>query len=119
LRAAAGPSIPGWLLVGTAGFFERGPRSDEQLKASPENIPSVSIRDISASPREATAAQEQQSQSFVGFLVNRSGATALDRVIKLLRDGKSPEEAVLRSFGASLEDLEEEWGTLKDSGLAP
>ena len=119
LRAAAGPSIPGWLLVGTAAFFERGTRSDEQLEENQETTPSVSIRDISASPREATPAQEQLSHSFVGFLVNRSGPAALDRVINLLRDGRSPEEAVLRSFGASLEDLEEEWDALKDSGLAP
>jgi hypothetical protein len=119
LRAAAGPSIPGWLLLGTAGFFERGSAAITQPEGNEEGPRSLSVRDVSAVPREATPFQEQLSRSFVSFLINRSGSEALDRVIKLLQDGRSPEEAVLRSFGASLEDLIEEWKALKDSGLAP
>jgi serine/threonine protein kinase len=110
LRRAAGPSVPGWLIVGIATLREQGP---EDRLAEPEDVVTevteVTVRAVPSAPREANERHEQVSRHFVSFLLNRGGWAALNGLVANLSAGRSPEDAVLRSFGVSLEDLELEW----------
>jgi hypothetical protein len=107
IRRAAGPSVPGWLIIGVARLREQG-----QAGTGPAvqgGTTQDSVRTVPSGPREASPDQEQLSARFVAFLVARSGWPSLDALIAHLSSGRSPEDAVLRSFGVSLEDLEVEW----------
>jgi serine/threonine protein kinase len=117
LRQAAGPSIPGWLLIGTATLLEggRGASAEQPVPRTAR----FSVRAVPSAPGEASAAQEELSREFVSFLVERSGWTGINQVVGLLAEGRSPEEAALRGFGAALEDLELEWANLREPLPAP
>jgi hypothetical protein len=115
IRRAAGPSVPGWLIIGVARLREQGPQGpDPAVQGAPTQD---SVRTVPSAPREASPAQELLSARFVDFLVARAGWPSLDALIAHLASGRSPEDAVLRSFGVSLEDLEVEWS--ESTGRSP
>ena len=119
LRSSAGPSIPGWLLVGTSAVIEQGALDGETFWANTGDSEPITVRQISAAPGESDIAGEEFSRAFVSFLIDRSGWETIGQVLTMLGEGKSPEDATLRAFGVSLQDLEVEWRELRASVPAP
>ena len=105
LRKACGPMTPGWLLIGLSTLME-----DRSSQPVAEGLaPGQSIRNIPAAPGEASSVDQDRAVSFVGFLVRRGGWDGMNGVIRTLMVGKSSEEALLRTYGVSIEELEAEW----------
>lgn len=117
VRRAAGPSVPGWLIVGVATLREQGPT--KRLDSPSDAVRKVPVRAVPSDPREASESHERVSRLFVRFLIGRAGWPALDGLIANLSAGRSPEDAVLRSFGVSLEDLEVEWAEHSEESPLP
>ena len=113
LRKACGPMTPGWLLIGLSTLMESGPLEPAAADVSPGQ----SIRSIPAAPGEASQDDQERAVSFVDFLVRRGGWESINRVIRALMVGKSSEEALLRTYGVSVEELEAEW--IRERSLAP
>ena len=105
LRKACGPMTPGWLLIGLSTLMESGTPEP----AAGDVSPGQSIRSIPAAPGEASQADQERAVSFVDFLVRRGGWESINGVIRALMLGKSSEEALLRTYGVSVEELEAEW----------
>ena len=117
LRRAAGPSVPGWLIVGIATLREQGPTSGRAWSA--DAVSKVPVRAVPSAPREANEEHERVGRQFVSFLLNRGGWSALNELVANLSAGRSPEDAVLRSFGVSLGDLEIEWMEHSEESAVP
>lgn len=107
-------NLPVWLTEGLASMAELYPNPDYQsvLKKAVENdtlLPMVNL--CSAFPAELSGAilSYAQSDSFVRFLYQNYGATAMRELIIAYKDGLGCEEGVRKVYGTSIAQLETRW----------
>lgn len=110
------PSCPTWVNEGVAEWFEDGGASSHdairELVAAKTDIPSFAEMPASFADQEDAArvrVQYAASQSFVAFLRDRYGLGALRQFLMGLGRGLEVDEAMRKTFGYPLAELEELW----------
>jgi tRNA A-37 threonylcarbamoyl transferase component Bud32 len=107
VRRAGGPSVPPWLLLGTAFVFELGvPGATEQRAAVESGVRPTRARVDLASNDAGT---ERALRCFVGWLVESRGWEELRDLLGHLERGRGVDDAVLRALGTTVEELEQDW----------
>ena len=108
--------VPAWLHEGLAtmvesSVFERF-KYDEIMKEAVESNEFVTLRGITGSfPAQGRRAVQAyaQSKSLVGFIIDRWGVTAINRILVAYSRGVADATAIRGALGVSVEDLEEQW----------
>ncbi len=124
LTLRAGERLPLWLQEGLAKFFESRWRESRNalptareraaLQASVRARTLLSFERLGPSlaklPSQEAAAESYAALSaFVGFLYERGGLTALDRLIETCAGGRSADDALRSVYGARLSHLERQF----------
>ena len=117
-------NIPSWLHEGVATFVEGAVAErfsyDDVLAAAVDADRLVSLRGLTGSfPVQGSRAllAYAQSNSFVNFIIDRWGRSAVTDVLDAYRDGASQDRALRRAVGLGLDALERQW--LATLGLSP
>ena len=117
-------NIPSWLHEGVATFIEGAVAErfsyDDVLAAAVDADRLVSLRGLTGSfPVQGSRAllAYAQSNSFVNFIIDRWGRSAVTDVLDAYRDGASQDRALRRAVGLGLDALERQW--LATLGLSP
>ncbi len=120
-------NIPSWLHEGVATVVESSVAErfsyDDIVDAAFAADRLVSLRGLTGSfPVQSTGAllAYAQSNSFVKFIIDRWGESAITRILDAYREGASQDRALRQAVGLSLSALEAEWlATLDRSDAEP
>ncbi|MCY3957325.1 MAG: peptidase MA family metallohydrolase [Chloroflexi bacterium] len=120
-------AIPTWLHEGLATVVESAVAErfsyEDIVNAAFEANRLISLRGLTGSfPVQSSGAllAYAQSNSFVKFIINRWGESAITDILHAYRDGASQDSALRQAIGLSLNSLEAEWlATLDQSDAAP
>ena len=109
-------NIPSWLHEGVATFVEGAVAErfsyDDVLAAAVDADRLVSLRGLTGSfPVQGSRAllAYAQSNSFVNFIIDRWGRSAVTDILDAYRDGASQDRALRRAVGLGLNALERQW----------
>ena len=109
-------NVPGWLHEGVATVVEGAVDGrfsyDDVLAAAVETDRLMSLRGLTGSfPVQSSRAllAYAQSNSFVKFIINRWGESAITQILDAYREGTSQDRALRRATGLRLDDLEAAW----------
>lgn len=110
--------VPAWLHEGLATIAESSVfkrfEYDEVMKEAVDSNEFVTLRGISGSfPVQGRRAVQAyaQSKSLVGFIINRWGVEAIERILVAYGRGVSDAVAIRGALAVSIEELEEQWLT--------
>ncbi len=115
-------SLPLWLREGLAKMVELSPDADAErvVRQAIANGTSIPMRDLCQTfPLEAGAAylSYAQSLSFVRYLLETYGKSALQELLRTYADGIACEQGVVKVYGKSLSALEYEWRVTLGGGI--
>ena len=119
-------NVPSWLHEGVATVVEGSVAErfsyEDILNAAVEADRLVSLRGLTGSfPVQGSRAvlAYAQSNSFVKYIIERWGESAITRILDAYREGASQDRALRQSVGLGLDALEAEWlATLGQSAAA-
>ena len=120
-------NVPAWLHEGVATVVESAVAErfsyKDIVEAAFEADRLISLRGLTGSfPVQSTGAllAYAQSNSFVRFIIDRWGTTAITEILDAYRDGASQDSALRQAVGLGLNALEAEWlATLDQSNAEP
>jgi hypothetical protein len=100
--------IPAWLDEGLATFVEPGsnPYSGQSLGSQGPSLRAMSA--VSGTPDEINYFY-LKSESVVSFLINEYGTQAFQQFLAELRQGRSPDAALIDTYGFDTDGLEANW----------
>ncbi|MFH1088115.1 MAG: peptidase MA family metallohydrolase [Chloroflexota bacterium] len=107
-------SLPTWLDEGLAVFHEGAPDAyyEPVVKKAAGDGSLISLRSLS-SPLSAKTGlailSYAQSYNVVDFLMRNYGAGKISRLLAVLRDGSTIDEALLQAYGFNQTDLDSSW----------
>ena len=109
-------NVPSWLHEGVATVVEGAVAErfsyDDILAASVEANRLVSLRGLTGSfPVQGSRAvlAYAQSNSFVKFIIDRWGRSAITQILEAYREGSSQDAALRQAVGLGLNALEQQW----------
>ena len=109
-------NVPSWLHEGVATVVEGAVAErfsyDDILTASVEANRLVSLRGLTGSfPVQGSRAvlAYAQSNSFVKFIIDRWGRSAITQILEAYREGSSQDAALRQAVGLGLNALEQQW----------
>ena len=109
-------NVPSWLHEGVATVVEGAVAErfsyDDILAASVEANRLVSLRGLTGSfPVQGSRAvlAYAQSNSFVNFIIDRWGNSAITEILDAYREGSSQDSALRQAIGLGLDALERQW----------
>ncbi len=120
-------NLPTWLHEGVATVVESAVAErfsyEDIVQAAFEADRLISLRGLTGSfPVQSTGAllAYAQSNSFVKFIIDRWGESAITKILDAYREGASQDRALRQAVGLSLNALEAEWlATLDQSDAEP
>jgi hypothetical protein len=116
--------VPAWLNEGLAMHFEAGARGRapvvEQAARSNRLLRLKNMGSVPGRPREVSIFYAQ-AWSTVDHMVETYGAERMSALVSALGEGDKIDEAVLRTYGLTLDELEKRWKSelLGETTLAP
>jgi hypothetical protein len=115
-QATANPfnSPPPWLDEGLATYYQevKDPRFDRVLNSAVQGGTLIPLRALNAGfPDDPNLAllSYAESESVVQFIIEQKGQDRMAALINVFRDGVSYDQAVQKSLGISLDELDREW----------
>lgn len=102
-----GASTPPWLVIGLGSYLAQGPLPEAEWSAAVQagGLPTEVVTAASA-PSPQT---ERLLRGFVSFVIQTRGDVGLQQTLALLQEGRTIDDAALRSLGTTPSDLEQEW----------
>ena len=105
--------IPVWLNEGMAEYGSRdaGSSYDRVLAIAVAEDRLIPFRQLTTRPglAEDITLLYSEAKSFVAFLVDTFGGEKLRQMLRLLKSGRPMNEALQQTYGANLDELENQW----------
>jgi hypothetical protein len=116
--------VPTWLNEGLAVYSEGelDPTSQTQLDAAIHNDALLSVRSLSGQFSEVADKANlsySESYSLVKFLLDSYGRAKMTALLLALRDGSTPDEALIMVYGFNVDALEDVWRARIGAQLRP
>ena len=105
------PFVPAWLNEGLANYFTANPRGTVKLNQNSQNW--FKLKNMHKVPGKPLDVHKfyNQSEKVVTYLIGSYGDEKMKMLLEELSSGKKITEAMLKSYGFSLEQLDSLWPT--------